>query len=188
MILQLEFKERGLPVPYHAVDRGDGGVNYGYMNLRANPALIDFVPELQDSPELLELIKNINLLTGQFQTLGCEKALNTYSHIEETQLALQFCSYVDVAFVDPRLNTTRTNYENLFDCFKGYIAGSQMPLFLSIKWEIQPTSFLEDHIQGYSVAIWVCGFGATEQETRANWSSGIDAIKGFLNWVKMEAE
>jgi len=59
-------------VPYGQVIRDDG-TNYGWVDLRDQPGLVDTIPEIQGIPGMQAILRVANTQQSPFMTIGCEK-------------------------------------------------------------------------------------------------------------------
>lgn len=69
--LSISYKGKGIPYGGLGEPRDDGGANFGFKDLKGNPALIASVPELQNDPDLKALVAAINRPDTGLFSVGC---------------------------------------------------------------------------------------------------------------------
>src|SRR5205814_594494 len=99
LFMQLEFSETNevIGVPYVPAERAYDRPNLGYFDLKRKPELIDTIPELQDVPELMSFVRELNHHRSLVRSLSCERAMGPYNG-------------------DPIVNTKLTSFVRL--CFE----------------------------------------------------------------------
>jgi hypothetical protein len=181
MRVELHLIERPLPIPYPSIERVES-TNYGYMDLKADPQLIDEIPELRDAPELRSLVAALNAPGSPFRSLGCEKVLSNHEDPENPHLHARFVSYVDIAFADMVKNSDRDLFVEMVEVFNShcYEQRDALPHFLIASFDLRPSIYHQDGVEGWSVAAWVGGFGTDAEEARTTWAVGIKVLERFL--------
>lgn len=93
----------GPPVPYPAMPpREDGSANRGYTDLRAEPDLIQQIPEVADSPGMQALLRAINDPAGSLRSHGCEHgAPRSVARQRPDGPSFAMGAYVDLGFAAP---------------------------------------------------------------------------------------
>jgi hypothetical protein len=96
--------EWGPAVPYIAMTHEDGAKNSGFIDLTANPDLIESVPEAFGKSGLIELLKTVNKPQGPLMSLGCANGVFPNEASGE-QPKLYVGSYLHLCFRNAELNT-----------------------------------------------------------------------------------
>jgi hypothetical protein len=150
------------------------------MDLQAYPELIDKVPEVQGWPELIALLEAINAPSCPFRSLGCEKSYSNYRNPAYPHLAIQLCSYVDVAFLDIALNQNASLFEEMIGAYALFATSQHFEKFVMFDPELSHATYREHNLKGWCLSIWVGGFGATQAEARTAWAAVISALTAFF--------
>jgi hypothetical protein len=179
MNIGLKIGEATLTIPYDPAQRKES-YNYGYVDLKANPHLIDTIPEVQGWHELSDLLKSINSSSSRFQSLGCEKSYSDFADVNYPSLTTKLVSYVDVAFADINLNSIKSNFEYLINEICIFSGNYNLSEFFFVDYELTPTFYENWSLQGWCLSIWVGGHGNSENEARDNWASPIAVLRDFF--------
>lgn len=184
MRVPLKIGENNLAIPYRAIDHDDS-INYGYMDLKANPHLITDVPEAKNWPEMIALLEAINSPASVCHSLGCEKSFSSYSNTEEPHLKTQLVSYIDVAFDSIGLNTDSALFEEMMGAYAMFAQHRQFDRFVMFDPELTQTNYTRHNINGWCLSIWIGGFGETETQARAAWATVVSVLSDFFasGWV-----
>ena len=113
---EITIKETPLGVPYARSERDQ--MSHDYVNLREQPDFVALLPELRDAPSLRSLVEALNSTNGPFETYGCEKWSQPWSHEQFPGFNMRFGSYVDFAFVEKRQCQTQNIYHQLVNSFR----------------------------------------------------------------------
>ena len=92
-------------VPYGPADREDGDRNYGFVDLRDQPDLVDEIPEAKKSDGLAELLRAINAPGSALMSIGCECGAFSQEAAQEGGPTRYIGSYVAITFRDPGRNS-----------------------------------------------------------------------------------
>jgi hypothetical protein len=184
MPTQIKIGEDRLTIPYIAEDR-DNSQNYGYFDLKTDLSLIDSIPEIKGWQEIAELLHSINSPLSHFQSLGCEKSFSSFANENCSHLTTQLVSYVDIAFTSISLNSLDSNFDHLINAIHEFSKDKILPQFISVEFELTPTFYKSQNVQGWCLSCWIGGFGSSEREARENWSSPVLVLRDFFltNWV-----
>lgn len=170
--------DKHLVVPYEPVDRGTSR-NYGFRDLRARPAEIALVPELQRWPELAELVVAANDGRGDLWSLGCECAVSPHQDPGHPQLRTKVCSYLDLAYAQVGRNAAEDAFDSFVMGIGDFLRGREFS-YLVAEYERTPTLFAEHNVFGWCLTVWVAGFGAAPDEARARWRAGIAGLRDYI--------
>jgi hypothetical protein len=183
MQVDLERTNAHTGVPYEPVQRPDGHHNFGYVDLKKEPEKIDSIPELQDAPELKELVRELNDPRSLFRSVGCEKALGPNSH---PVYNCKLTSFVIVVFEILDWNHEE-NYNRLFQEFNEAMAVPKrmIPDFTSIQFEIHPVTFNAHQRRAAGLTIWVNGYGRNEAEAKENWKAGVAVTQEYFKETRL---
>lgn len=184
MNTKLKIGKATLTIPYDPVQR-DESYNYGYVDLKTNPNLIELIPEVQGWHELSELLQAINSSSSSFQSLGCEKSFSDFIDADYPELTTKLVSYVEVAFSNINLNSKESNFEYVVDEIYTFSKNYSLENFIFVEYELTPTFYEKLNLRGWCLCIWVGGHGSSEQEARKNWASPITVLHDFFmsNWI-----
>jgi len=139
--------DRTKPIPYQKEIRVDS-INYGFMDLKSNPDLVNKVPEAKELVGLVALLSHFSERQEPYFSIGCEKATwigdndkyNTRGYVE---FAL---NYEKIAH--------RRNYLTIFDRFVTEAKRSKVRGLASFEWQVSPVSIEKLGITIYSCTIW----------------------------------
>jgi hypothetical protein len=177
MLAVLRRSDRSLTIPYPPIRHSDS-VNHGYVDLRRYPANIDRVPETRDWPELSQAIRALNSEPSHFQTLGCEISLTTFERFPG--LTRKVTSYTDIAFHPLPRNNLEEPLKDLARGFGRFLAGRHAPRLSVAEFELQRTCYREIDLNGWSLALWISGFGVDGIGARRAWARGLELVGEYL--------
>jgi len=165
-------------VPYQPVQRTEGHDNFGYVDLKREPGKLDSIPELQDSPELKEFLRELNHPRSLFRSVGCEKSMGPCL---DPIYKFKRTSFVTVVFEILEWNHEE-NFQRLFQEFDGAMRDAKniIPEFVMIEFEIHNVTFNAHAFKGFGATIWVDGFGRDEEEAMHHWRIGIAPIQEYF--------
>ncbi len=180
MRIPLKIGAQKLAIPYRS-ENHEASVNYGFMDLKADPTLIPLVPEVQDWPEFEVLLKAVNSSRSVFRSLGCEKSFSEHRDLSSPHLTTKLVSYIDIAFDDIALNTNMVMFEEMMGAYKSFAQDQEFDRFVKFDPELTETRFTKEGVSGWCISIWVAGFGTSEDEARRAWSTVILALTHFFS-------
>jgi hypothetical protein len=167
----------GPPVPYPAVQRPDGAVNHGFVDLRENLDLIESIPEVQDSEGMKALLRVLNAPTSPFRSFGCEHSQPgpLDPPVPDGPTHSMGC-YVDLAFVDveandqPAIVALARRVKDL------------LPLtvnnWVSVDLLAEKLKWLEGREDRHGLFIRVQGLGLSEDQARTVFEAGVQLLAG----------
>ena len=128
-------------VPYSPEKREDGSENYGFLDLRNRPDLVDEIPEANKSKGLAAILRAANAPYSILMTFGCECELfETASNRGPFYVG----SFVNITYRDHLLNNNCDNLITLAQLIQGGIRRVDkgtiwyrmiaMPLFKFFDW------------------------------------------------------
>jgi hypothetical protein len=163
----------GPAVPYPPADRASGATNHGYARLKGNPALLNRVPELQDVPEFLELIRQINAGQSPIESVGCEKF---YDDDPKQALACRYLtSYTDIIFTRHALNGEPGNFVRLAARLLASVEGCEV-WWGTVELAIQRLKHLYGVRDLFNMTIRVFGNGRNDEEARKYWAVSLGKL------------
>ena len=168
---------RGPVVPYPNVDHADGKKNYGFLDVKANPELIDSIPEVQGWPEFKQLLQVINGPESSLMSLGCEKSYFPYDgKATKFGITTYIGSYTDVAFSDIPMNQDRSNLLTLAQQIRDQIN----PIFANTGARVDLTLQQSPSLFGvpdcWTIQLKLRGYGRDNDEARKMWGAGASEL------------
>ena len=175
LVLAVEYKLLG--IPYH---RSADGHSHSFVDLRANPAGIDLIPEAAKWPELKATLECLNDTKRPFRTLGCAE----FEYVSAPQPYTD--AYVTFCFVEPRERENEHNYYALFHNFGGFLVNqASLPDQLNIRMELRNTVFYEENnLRAWSLEFWVQGLGKNTEERRRLPALGFSILRDFADGIQ----
>ena len=172
-LLTISYSMKG--IPYGAGPRPDGQANHGFKNLKANPALLDEVPELSSDDALRSLITAIQAPTCGLFSIGCLSG-----EVSEPQ-GFRMTGYVEIAINSRSKAEGAAEYFPLFFHTDRFMYESGFNDRVIFYWELLPAMFLDAKTHGFTCAITInTEFHATLEEARASWHRSLAALQhGF---------
>jgi hypothetical protein len=179
MRIPIKIGENVLGVPYLPVDHGES-INHGYVDLKSDPSKIQNIPEVTGWPKYIALLGAINSPHSPYRSLGCEKSYSDYENPEQPQLRRKLVSYTDIAFAHPPLNTSPIPFEEMMWAYAQFAQNREFAQFVIFDPELTRTHFITDGLEGFSITIWIGGFGETDDEAFTAWESVISIFTEFI--------
>ena len=178
--------QRVLGVPYDRPQ--DDPDSHSYLDLRRELHRIDEIPEVRGEPALRNLVSMLNDHNGCFRSLGCERWHKAPTSAEEPH---QFGSYVGFA-LDAWPFISKWATQAIVQSFLARESPNALPDGVKMLFELRPTAFHTEQIHGWSLDVWVWGFGDTPDAAHASWERGIERFAHFVEfenkrWYEMLA-
>ncbi len=153
-----------------------------YYDLRADPTLVDHLPEAQSSSELRKFLLRMNAAGFQLQSAKCDHWFSQEISEEEKIFGApcKFASYVDLLFTAEERQLSFADHEDyaakLCDLLK---AAPEVPASAEIMVRRCFYANHPDH-DGYYFTVYVSGFGETEAQSRQRWSIALTLVQHAL--------
>ncbi len=168
----------GLGIPYPS-DLHDGGGNAGYFDLKKEPEKISDIQELQNWPELRDLVTLINHKDSFFRTLRCQVFFSGAP--ENLPLKRVCCTYTTVPFEIRDYNLSMGRDEELRQGIAKYATELLSESRTHLELDLTSTSSNEHRVsRAWSLTIHVWGLGQVNEEARNTWAVGIRALSNFF--------
>jgi hypothetical protein len=172
--VELGAEDPVLDFPWTAEDR------IQFYDLKADPGLIDQLPEAQTSSELKKFLLRMNADGFPLQTAKCDHWF-TQQISEEEEIfgaAFKYGSYVDLLFVESEKQLSFADHEEfaskLCDLLKG---APEIPASVEL---IVRRCFYAESGEGFYFTLYVSGFGETEAQSRQQWSIALTLVQHGL--------
>ena len=158
------------------------GSNLRYYDLRADPSLIDHLPEAQSSSELRKFLLRVNAAGFPLQSAKSDHWFTQEISQEEEIFGApcKFASYADLLFTTAERQLSFADHEDyaakLCDLLK-----STPEMLASAEITVR-RCFYADHPDqdGYYFTVYVSGFGETEAQSRQRWSIALTLVQHAL--------
>ena len=168
----LSISDRPFGVPYHRDTPGSAS----YIDLKHEPGRIDEIPEGKQWPSLHRLLKQLNSPESKLMSLAC----GVFIYPPDATRALwSTYSYAGYCFADLSSNGDAREYFPQFFRFSQHRA-ELVHQAATVVFDLRPTLFIEQNIQGFSVDCVVRAWVSTEAEIKAIISDHFDALSSFL--------
>lgn len=179
----LTIRFRGKGVPYGPAERDNGDRNHGFSNLKGEPTLVAGIPELQDDPDLMQLVVQINAAhTGLF-TVGCVSG--------ETSEDQQYWrgGYIELAWNSVAHSSGAERYFPLFFHFGRWLDEQKFPHPVGFRWQLEPAHFFETNSDGFTCTIFVntAGFDTAER-ARECWRAALTVLTTYLGSIPIQGD
>jgi hypothetical protein len=175
----------GPPVPYPPADRPDGARNHGFVDLRANPALVLQIPEVRDSPGMQAVLTAINAPLSPLRSFGCE-------HTQPSALGAPVAdgpsqsmgSYIDLAFVDADLNTK----DRILELARRIVTMLPMTVanWTSFDLLAERLKYLAGREDRYGLFVRLQGYGRDEDEARRVFESSMTLLAQVFDQLSQQ--
>jgi hypothetical protein len=177
--IRIALEKRSLPIPYGRSKREDGE-NFGYRSILKDPKVIDQIPELNEEVGMKEFFRRLNDSKGVFESVRMVHWFNRADARFERSLAFGF------VFRDRRLFS---GYSNCF-MFAGnlldQICAGRILCDVPFLIEIQPATFLEEHVDGWLMDLYVSGVGDSEDSARRRLDNVLESLTPFFQTGDMQ--
>lgn len=147
-------------VPYGSVDREDG-TNYGWMDLRDQPGLVDRIPEAQNLPGMQAILRAANGSQSPLMSIGCEKGL--FPVTGHHSITHKVGGYVDLVF----RTGDRNDPDQLVEFAKlvlSKIEPTPQGVFTGYEFLVQPLKSFFGQDGRYALMLKPQGYGEAEAE------------------------
>ena len=166
-------------VPYGPLCH-DGDLSTGFIDVKANLALIPVLPPCIGWPETQDLLKNINDPLSPFMSLATHQSFVDGHHPDQP---VRLISFVTLCLAE-----ITHNHKSIITDLATFLQGQmdhllqdisqslQQPLHLEIVLESQPTVFQAFEVDGWSLTIFISASGQEHHRVRGTWGWGIHAF------------
>ena len=166
-------------VPYGAALRSDGSGNFGFKNLKLNPALAAEVPELHADPDLRALVLAINAPETGLFSLGCAS-----EDIEELS-GHRVSGYVAFAWNEIYAASSWRWYGSMFHNLKKLLEKTGFDQPFEFDWIIGRTAFCNRGVaHGWAATVRlntdICD---SREKARMVWARSLSALSTVLGAV-----
>jgi hypothetical protein len=176
MVIEYSVAGGGIGIPYAPGEHAEG-TNHGYIDLKRHPTRISDIPELAGYVELFRFVRDANSGDSAFRTAGCDTHVYT-SGMKDWK----YRSAIHLLFEILHWNTNPKNYSRLFKEFEAwYGRQARVVTEARVEFRLGPTSFWDHSFDGYSLRVFVEGFGRSDVEARAAWAMALVSLTAFLN-------
>jgi hypothetical protein len=158
---------------------GEDGIQF--YDLKADPGLIDQMPEAQTSSELRKFLLRVNVAGFPLQSAKCDH-WSTQEISEEEEIpgaGYKYGCYVDLLFVNPQKQLSFADHEDfagrLCDLLKG---APEIPA--SVELIVRRCFYGGDAVSGFYFTLYVSGFGEMEAQARQQWSIALTLVQHGL--------
>ncbi|BAV45283.1 Uncharacterized protein MLTONO_0380 [Mesorhizobium loti] len=166
-------KDAGTMVPYPARPiLVDGRLNYGWMDLRGRPDLVEQIPEARESPALSNLLRVI-ATSPMLMSSACEHA--SFDRSGSDGPAWQAGAFIIVEFLEAEKNT---DPGQLIE-FSKYVLGGIPPTELhhiGFEMIVEPLKYFFGRRDCHALMMRPLGYGSTEGEALAALEFAVNAI------------
>lgn len=160
-------------VPYHAVGRGDGSRNYGWVDLRDRPEFVDAIPEVANRPGLAAILrvaaaKNSPLMTGASEA-------GAFANPPDREFAWHVGGFATLMYRDSDLNSEAENLVQLaVDMLRGVsVTDDHVVCYEMI---IEPLKGFFDRTDCHCLTVKPVGYGRTEEEAFVAFNEAAAAV------------
>jgi hypothetical protein len=172
----IKVERKPLGIPYYRPD--DESRSHGYVNLRQQPEAIEDLPELKGCAPLRDFVTALNAEDSPFETLGCEKWMEPWSHEQFPGFVTRHGSYVDIALADKSQCSTPDVYHDLIHAFRAYAQEHPVYDVMHVYFALRPTVSADQ--AWWTLEFWNYGIGRNGADAERWWEEGICYFQGFL--------
>ena len=150
-------------VPYVSSDRQDGDRNYGFVDLRDQPDLVEQIPEAKKSEGLADLLRAINSKNSLLMSIGCECGLFYQEVGQDGDPNCYIGSYVDITY---RNSDTIRDSQPLIDLARLLLDQVRLdtPLLIRFDMIVEPIRHFFGQPNRFALQLRPIGFGQSEPE------------------------
>lgn len=152
-----------------------------YLDLKAQPELIELVEECREHPALADFLRQINSSNSPFRTAKCDVWATTDLAEDERRdfnLPQKVGSYVDLLFdsasSSSRLETQLELGAYLVRRLAGLRVAAQLEICVRRCW------FHDGDRRGYYLTLFLNGYGSSHEEAVAEWGRALAAVGAAL--------
>jgi hypothetical protein len=171
----IKVEQKPLGIPYY---KPDDPKSHGYVNLRQQPDMIEALPELQGCVPLRDFVTALNAENSPFETFGCEKWSEAWSHEQFPGFVTRHGSYVDIALAEKSKCGTPDIYHDLVKAFRTYAQEHPVYDVMHVYFVLRPTVCADR--AWWTLEFWNYGIGRTGEDAERWWAKGLRYFQGFL--------
>jgi hypothetical protein len=180
--------ELGTMTHYGGIQREDGNVNFGFVDLRSWPELVDSIPEVRKSNALGRLLRTINAQTSPLMSIGCECAEFQLKEALGSGESIHVGGYIDITFYDPEKNQTESALIHVARAILGRIAAPPGNTVIQFEMIVEPLKLFFGTTGHYGLMLKPNGYGKTSPEAWRAFEHATGAIEAALRALIDEAD
>jgi hypothetical protein len=170
-------------VPYGPLSH-DGALNTGFVDVKANLALIPVLLPCIGWPETQELLRSINASPSPFMSLATHQCFSVGQHQDRPVILISFVTLC-LAEITHNHKAMITDLATFLQCQMDRLLQEtseslRQRLHLEVVLESQPTSFHHARVDGWSLTIFMTASGPEHHTVRGTWGWGIQALSDAL--------
>ena len=148
-----------------------------YLDLKAQPELIEFVEECREQPALASILRMVNSSSSSFRTAKCDVWATTELAEDERLdfgLPQKVGSYIDLLFECPEFNARLESQLELGRKLERLLASLRAQAQLEIF--VRRCLFHPEERWGFYLTLYTHGYGRTPEEAEREWSRALGAV------------
>jgi hypothetical protein len=148
-----------------------------YLDLKAQPELIELVEECREQPALASILRTVNSSSSSFRTAKCDVwATTELSEDERLDFGLpqKVGGYIDLLFECPEFNARLESQLELGRKLERLLASLRAQAQLEIF--VRRCLFHPEERWGYYLSLFLHGYGASHEEAESEWSRALGAL------------
>lgn len=173
----LSIRQDGKGVPYNGFGepRPDGEANYGFFNLKGNPAQASSVPELKRDQALLTLARVLNAASSGFFSLGSTSGVVVDAN------GHRWSGYMEFAINSQSLVVDAANYFPIFFHFDRFLSRVESDLQVQYQWELMGAHFGDAQCDGFTCSLFInTHYVASSELAARNWMEALRLCSEFF--------
>ena len=164
----------GTMVPRPRNSRPDGSIDYGWLDLRDRPDLVDSVPEARKHEALAELLRAV-AVSPDWLSIGCECTVN-----ERGDHWTATCN-VDLTGRHEDQPSSFEDVKGLTNAIVSGLRNTPPGMACGYVMEIAPLKLFFAHRTGaHALTVWISGSGPDEETARRSLAFGLGLITDGL--------
>ena len=159
-----------------------------YVDLKAQPELVEFVEECREHPALADFLRQVNSSRSPFRTAKCDVWATTDLAEEECRdfdLPQKVGSYVDLLFdsapSSSRLETQLELGAHLECRLAGLHVQAQLEICVRRCW------FQDGDRWGYYLTLFLHGYGSSHEEAVREWGRALAGVQKALGGISVNS-
>lgn len=179
--LELGREDPVLELPWQSEDSA-----VRYYDLKGRPERVKQIPETAGSPEMATFLTRVNAAGFPLQTAKCDAWYTRELSVEDEIFgaASKFVSYIDLVFVSDQPRYSLEKHEaltkTLCDLLKRVPEMAAAVELVIRRCYFHSDSNPEESAEGFSITVYVSGFGEDEAEARKRWSIALTLLQNAL--------
>jgi hypothetical protein len=170
---------KGIPYGGDGTQRPDGDANFGFKNVKGDPAGCALIPELARDHALARLVLAVNDASTGLFSVGC------VSGEVADKSGFRWSGYMEFALNSKSLISNASNYFPIFFHFAYGTPDEAESFDAEFHWALMGARFAETNSEGFTCVLTMnTYYRPTKEEALTLWGQALGVLESYLSTVQ----